>query len=144
MCVLLLLVVEDDVWHPYQFWWNSYRRHVVIVRRPPAKLVVVPLLLAGNMHVIEAIDCKAELKRKEAEERCFLTCFSHTLVVIIWFFSSCRQIFSSDSEMSHLNIFCSIFASISGSEMLCGFFFFFPPNRPEWRMHNLVYFCKRI
>lgn len=129
-CELLLLVVEDDVWHPYQFWWNSYRRHIVIVRWPPAKFIVIPLLLEGNIRVIDAIDCKPQLKIKEEEERCFLTCFSHTLVVIIWFFSSYRQIFSSDSKLLHLNIFCSFFASISGCEML-RFFFFFQQGRVE-------------
>lgn len=141
--VLLLLVVEDDVWHPYQLWWNSYRRHVIVVRWPPAKFIVIPLLVeeGGEQHTPYRSYWLHTTAKNKGWGRAMLPHLfqphvgRHHLVLLILE----MEIFSIDSKLSHLNIFSSIFASIRGCEMSCDRFF--SSTEQSGRVHNLVYFC---
>lgn len=53
--VSVLLIIEDNVWYPYELWRHSNRRHIVIVRWSPAKFVVIPLLGDTNRDVLGAV-----------------------------------------------------------------------------------------
>lgn len=51
-----LLIVEDDVWYPYELRRHSNRCHIVIVRWSPAKFVVIPLLGDTNSRCFRGCD----------------------------------------------------------------------------------------
>lgn len=80
-----LLVVEDDVRPPDELRGDADGGNVLIVTRVPAQLVVMPLLGGSEWRAM----CEGDVgQRAEAGKPSPLTCFTHTFVVIIWFFSS--------------------------------------------------------
>lgn len=84
-----LLVIEDDVRPPDELRGDADGGNVLIVNRVPAQLVVMPLLSgSGEPHVKGLWGREGRGQRAEAGKPSPLTCFTHTFVVIIWFFSS--------------------------------------------------------
>lgn len=79
-----LLVVEDDVGPPDEFRGDADGGDIFIVTGVPAQFVVMPLLGGSGEPCVRGIQSRGQRWGMPSP----LTCFTHTLVVIIWFFSS--------------------------------------------------------
>lgn len=77
------LVVQHDVWPPDELRGDANGSHVVVVPGVPAQLVVPPLLHRQNTQLRGTGGDGGQWRGAPS-----LTCFTHTFVVIIWFFSS--------------------------------------------------------